>query len=383
MADAKTEMRRWHDWTDPDYFAYGRQRDAGLVRLFLRQIISRQLQRTRLTLSGWILIVVALGIGSAAYTTTSNILFMTLSLLLSGLVLSGILSQINFRKLTWSLRSPQHLQVGEVGMAEVVLINGKRFFPSMCIAFLAGDSAAVGQRRLRLQLALPAGKSTRLEWTFEPRRRGQFELTLHGLESKFPFGFIQKAVGTSEGMSVLVWPARCEYTFAATNGGLKFVSGASRSRAGLGSDLLNIRRYERGDPPRLIHWKASARMNHLMTRQMALEGEQGYEIHFDPQPEEWTEHGFEQLCSTACALAEDLFHAGRLDACRVAGEERIAARSLLDLHAFFDQIARADLPSEQQRTNDGRRTSRSLITFKPREGGGVLIYVDGTQSGQA
>jgi hypothetical protein len=99
MAGSHTELRRWHDWTDPDFFMEGRQRERRLVPLFLRQVLPKQHQRTKLTLTGWMLIIVSMGIGSAAYNTASNILFMTLSLLLSSLILSGILSLINFKKL--------------------------------------------------------------------------------------------------------------------------------------------------------------------------------------------------------------------------------------------------------------------------------------------
>ena len=55
--------------------------------------------RTIPTLPGMMLIGLALGIGTAAYNSASNILFITLSLLLSGLVLSGVWSWINFREI--------------------------------------------------------------------------------------------------------------------------------------------------------------------------------------------------------------------------------------------------------------------------------------------
>ena len=129
MADSQIEMRHWHDWTDPDFFMEGRQRERRLIPLFLRQIMPKKMQRTKLTLTGWMLIIVAMGIGSAAYNTTSNILFMTLSLLLSSLVLSGILAQVNFRKLSWSLKAPEHLQLVRLGSQRSFLKMINVFFP--------------------------------------------------------------------------------------------------------------------------------------------------------------------------------------------------------------------------------------------------------------
>lgn len=383
MADSQIVMRRWHDWTDPDFFMAGRQRERRLIPLFLRQILPEQLQRTKLTLTGWMLIIISMGIGSAAYNTASNILFMTLSLLLSSLVLSGILSRINFKKMTWLLKVPEHLQVDEVGMAEVALNNQKRIFPSMCIALQVSSTADKSIKRLYLKSALSAGDSKTLEWTFLPKRRGEFKIYLQGLESKFPFGFLLKALGNKEEETLWVWPARIDYEFKPTADGRRFQTGISRRKAGSGNDLLNLRNYERGDPPRLIHWKASARMNKLMMRQLAQEGESGFHLRVCPDSDQWSPAHIESLCSLACALSEDLFHAGRLESVQIAGEEAIAVRGLRELHEFFDGLSKLEqvLPSQ----DDGELDSwhRNLITFRPCGENEVTIHVDGAQAGQA
>lgn len=383
MANANTEMRRWHDWTDPEFFAGGDQREKRVLPLFLRQILPSHHQRTKLTMIGWLLILVALGIGTAAYNTSSNILFMTLALLLSSLVLSGLLSQINFHRLTWTLRPPEHLQVGETGMAEVVLKNNKRIFPSMCIALQTGSSELKQMRRLYLNHSLGAGQTSCLEWTFEPKVRGRYELVLNGLESMFPFGFIRKVVGRREAASILVWPARTDYEFRFAAGGRRFLTGVSKRQAGAGSDLLNLRHYEKGDPPRLIHWKASARLNKLMTRQLAQEGESGYHIYLEPDAAAWSGEELERLCSLVCALSEDLFRAGRLEMVAIAGSDPLAVRGLRELHKFFDELALLK-PIEHSLTRGTSLASRhNLITFKPLRAGGVAIHVDGTPAGQA
>lgn len=383
MADSHIEMRRWHDWTDPDFFMEGRQRERRLIPLFLRQILPAQLQRTRLTLTGWMLIIISMGIGSAAYNTASNILFMTLSLLLSSLVLSGILSLINFKKMSWALKVPEHLQVDEIGMAEVALTNQKRIFPSMCIALQVSSSADESIKRLYLKNALSAGDSKNLEWTFLPKRRGEFKIYLRGLESKFPFGFLLKSVGDTEEETLWVWPARVDYEFQPSADGRRFQTGASRRRAGSGNDLLNLRQYERGDPPRLIHWKASARMNKLMIRQLAQEGESGFHLRVNPDSDLWSPDHIETLCSLACALSEDLFHAGQLETVQLAEDEIISVRGLRELHDFYDGLAKLERLPPAPAHSEADTWRRNLITFKPCGEGGVTIHVDGTQAGQA
>ena len=69
-------------------------------------------QRTVPTVSGTLLIALALGIGSAAYNSANNILFITLSLLRACLILSGVLSWLNFRSVAWRLELVPPLRAG-------------------------------------------------------------------------------------------------------------------------------------------------------------------------------------------------------------------------------------------------------------------------------
>jgi uncharacterized protein (DUF58 family) len=380
MPNPNEELKSWHDWTNPDFFAGANKRERRIVPLFLRQLMPVRIQRTKLTLTGWMLILVAMGIGSAAYNTASNILFMTLSLLLSSLVLSGILSQINFHKLKWTLRAPQHLQVGEVGMAEVDVVNMKSIFPTMSICFRVGSSASDAEELLYLKQAMGAGEARQLEWTFVPSKRGRFVVNLSGAESQFPFGFLLKAMGASMTEEVLVWPERIEFEFTPENGGRRFFSGASKRNAGVGNDLLNIRPYERGDPPRLVHWKATARMGKLMIRQLAQEGEGGYHLYLDPDASRWNADQFETVCSLVCSLAEALFHAGRLESVRLEGASPTAIRSLAELHDFFDQLAlleRREMPTEPV-----SHALPNLVTFRPLGERSIAIYVGENKAGQ-
>jgi uncharacterized protein (DUF58 family) len=381
-APRQVELKHWHDWTDPNFFDEGRQSEWRFVPLFLRQLVPTRVHRTKLTVIGWMLIIVALGIGSAAYNTGSNILFMTLSLLLSSLVLSGILSLINFKKLEWTLKTPAHLQVGEVGLVEIDLTNRKSVFPSMSLCFRLGSSDEEKSRGLYLQNALGAKESTRVEWTFTPLKRGACRIYLEGVESKFPFGFLYKFFGDSQEEKVLVWPSRIDYRFAPQVQGRRFLSGVSRRVSGLGSDLLNIREYRPGDPPKWIHWKASARLNKLMIRQLAQEGEGGFHLEIDPDRDLWSGAQFEALCSLACSLAEDLFHAGRLQTVHIIGRDTVAVRSMRELHDVFDALAelRPSLRTGTKKSYPVGRKNR--VSFRPMSNHQVAIYVDDLQAGQ-
>jgi uncharacterized protein (DUF58 family) len=124
-------------------------------------------------------------------------------------------------------------------------------------------------------------------------------------------------------------------------------------------------------------------MNQMMVRQLADEGESGYHLCVDPAGSAWSADAFERLCSTACALAEDLFCAGRLSSTEIVGRERQLVRGRRELHEFFDNLAELTPETVDGRGASGSGSMAQTITFKPRKEGGVAIYVDGTQAGQA
>jgi len=380
MPNLNEELKGWHDWTNPDFFKSVKGREQRLIPLFFRQLIPARFRKTTLTAIGWMLIIIAMGIGSAAYNTSSNILFMTLSLLLSSLVLSGILSLINFRRLTWALCAPQHLQVEEVGMAEVDVTNHKTIFPTMGICFRVGSTAVDTEERLYLQRALKPKSTARLEWTFVPKLRGRCDVYLSGVTSQFPFGFLERVLGHEIKESVLVWPKPVEFTFDPQNNGQRFLSGQSKRNAGLGNDLLNLRPYVPGDPPRLVHWKATARLQKLMIRQLAQEGEAGFHLSLDTDKHVWDRDTFETLCSAACSLSEMLFHCGRLDSIRIDDQSPLIIKSMRDLHDFFNILATLKPTENQSAVSD--YSLKNLITFRPSGERDVAIFVDEKKAGQ-
>ncbi len=121
-------------------------------------------QRIMPTVSGILLISVALGIGSAAYNTSNNILFITLSLLLACLILSGVLSMLNFAKVAWRLVPSGPFRVGQTGTIGIELRNAKK------IAFDDPDSAALIQSEIeRLENGLDRNQRAALAFVLIDR----------------------------------------------------------------------------------------------------------------------------------------------------------------------------------------------------------------------
>ncbi|MSU69451.1 MAG: hypothetical protein EXS39_01475 [Opitutaceae bacterium] len=91
------------DWHGPGSRARHRWRFRWSTLLW-QLVFPRNADRVLPTISGLILIVLSMGIGTAAYNTANNILFITLSLLLACLILSGVVSWLNFRGVSWRVR---------------------------------------------------------------------------------------------------------------------------------------------------------------------------------------------------------------------------------------------------------------------------------------
>jgi len=354
------------------------------------------------------LMALAMGIGTAAYNTASNILFITLSLLLACLLLSGLLSWFNFMGTCWRLRPSGAWRAGHETLVTIEVENRKSWLPSYSLWFelatqprhlpppekpekemkmreiLAAAEKYVTRGRIFLRERLePRGAAT-LDWGVKPTRRGEAVVELGAVGSLFPFGFLRKNIGTALKQSVLVWPAQVEYQWTGAVSDHAGASGQRTARAGTGEDLLALRKYEQGDSHRLIHWKASARLGKLMIRQFAAESHDGYVLRLDTPAAVWTRpEQFELLCSFVGTLGEDLYAGGRLRGITVNGGPLLETRRIRDLEAVLDELARLQPVAEPGTASGDWGAAKNVITFAPEGARGVIAHVDGRQTASA
>lgn len=380
---------------DADWFGPGadRRRRASFRwrRLLWSLVYPRRAERILPTVSGVFLIALCLGIGMAAYNTANNILFITLSLLLACLILSGVLSWLNFSGVSWRLTVQPPLRVGQSAPVALELRNSKRFLPTYGLWFdLRSTSAPEGVRLTLRERIDPAGGMVRLDWVFRPAARGREEIELVDAGSLFPFGFLKKHLGAELRREAIVWPAPVEYQRFAVPAWARPQGGEQVVRFGQSGDLLALRKYTAGDSHRLIHWKASARLRQLMVRQFAAESQEGFSLWLETPAEVWARpEQFELLCSFAVTLAEDLFKAGRLGTVAIDREPAQPVRRVRDLEAFFDRVALlAPAPPRPAASASPfapapAPRSRNLLTFAPDGARGVAAYVDGHKAASA
>lgn len=369
------------DWADPTYFARflpDHEKPSGVL-----DQDSRNAPKTRLTKAGVVLCLLSIGIGLAAYNTSSNILYLTLALLLSSLLLSGILSWLNFQGMRWRITADPHLRVGSPAAITLTVVNAKRRLPSIGLIFwlharLSGQSA-----RLQLPASLGGGENAAMQWIFTPTRRGMELIEMPGVESLFPFGFLKKGLpGGTPPSEVLVWPARVEYQFGPCGGQQLRRMGGAALRRGPGAELVALRAYQHGDPFRSVHWKASARTGKLLVRETAQEQNAGFALWVGASREEWADdEQFERMCAFAGSLAEDLFRRDRLAFAGIEGGLLAPILRLADLHAFMDMLSTLNRTASTSPAPQIR--SHPLVQFRSGRSGGVIATIKGEACGEA
>ena len=338
------------------------------------------------TLTGVLLVTVSLGIGTAAYNNGNNILFITLSLLLSCLILSGVMSWLNFRGVAWRLHAAGPWRAGQTQTVALELRNTKAVLPSYGLWFdlVAGESV----ERRHLSIRLDPLTSTRIEWPVKAMRRGKLRVGLRAAGSLFPFGFLQKSVASELVREVLVWPAPVEYRRHLGGDAWRATpSQGAVNRAGHGGDLLALRRYVPGDSPRLVHWKASARLRQILVRQFSAEGMEGFILHVETDAELWPRpEQFELALGLAATLAEDLFKVERLSAVWIDDEPPQTVRRLRDVELFLDRLALlrpVDRPARDGAEGPRGAGSRRVLRIEPNGARGAAASLDGALAATA
>ena len=369
------------------------------------------------TMSGVMLIAVCFGVGTAAYNSSSNILFITLSLLLACLILSGVVSWLNLSRVAWRLDVAPPLRAGQAADLGLSVRNGKRILPTYGLWFewsarpiaaaatgAKAESTVTGRgievrailkkaeaETLRGQVALrarldPAGED-RLDWSFVPARRGRMRVELAGVGSVFPFGFLKKYVGSELRAEVVVWPAVIDYRQWALVGARRAGGEQPRARAGGGSDLLALRRYAAGDSHRLIHWKASARTQQLLVRQFTTESSQGFDLWVRTDAALWPRaEQFEVFVRFASTLAEDLFRVGQLQTIALDGELPVRVRHGRDLAGWLNRLAVVEFKPVAAKLDtvvssaEVSSSGRNVLTFAPEGELGVVAWINGQRA---
>jgi uncharacterized protein (DUF58 family) len=134
-----------------------------------------------------------------------------------------------------------------------------------------------------IDIALPEAESSTLGWKCEATKRGTFQITSAHLEIESPWRFWNVRGARPVGSEVRVYP---DLLSERKNLARVFLRrGAFGARAqrqvGKGRDFEKLREYLPGDPIEEIHWKASAKRGHLVTKVFQIERTQEVYVAID------------------------------------------------------------------------------------------------------
>ena len=257
----------------------------------------------RITTVGLWYVLFTVLVAIAATNTGNNALYMVLALMFSVLILSGVVSRENVRGLAAELEPPGEVFANRPFAVGFVLRSRALVFPRWFLLFTLSRSA---QPLLIPYLPRRGRSAGQLEMMVGSRGFHRFPF-VH-VSSLFPFGFFRKGVRYRVDLEVLVFPELFPAAGSLPEESNQMGDDTSR-RSGWGHDLHALRLFRRGDDPRGIHWKQTARTGELIFTERASERSRRLSILFDNAVGELKDAAllsrFERLVSEAATTAVD------------------------------------------------------------------------------
>jgi hypothetical protein len=164
--------------------------------------------RFRLTREGWVYILGIFLLGLAAQNTGNNLLFLIVSAMLAGILMSGVLSTIALTGNELEIELPDQIFAGQTALAVITLHNRKESLPTFSLR-VAADPKKSSQPVFADPVYFPfvarqASARQRVELLFP--RRGLYRQDAFVLRTRFPFGFLEKWRVVASPIEALVYP---------------------------------------------------------------------------------------------------------------------------------------------------------------------------------
>jgi uncharacterized protein (DUF58 family) len=223
----------------------------------------------RPTREGWWYLATSVAVGVAATNTGNNLLYLVLSMMLAGIVVSGLLSEQCLRGVVVRRGLAGVPFAGDPARGYLVVSNRKRRFGSFSLR-LREVSEPMAPRDLGYFLHVAPASEVQSTYDTRFARRGPARFAPIQLVTGFPFGLFVKATAPQPGEAVLVLPGIDPLPMALVEV-LGELGRAARPVRGVGTELHDLRLFRAGDDPRLIHWKVSAKQGRPMVKEMEPE----------------------------------------------------------------------------------------------------------------
>jgi uncharacterized protein (DUF58 family) len=253
-------------------------------------------RRLKFTREGKFFVGITLGVGFAAINTANNLLYLLLGMLLALIVVSGIMSELSLRDLTVVRRLPMRAQVGRAHLVEIEVFNHKSRVPSYAIEV---EDLRTGQpadkRCFFLKISPKSAQVAAYRRT--PTKRGRDVHVGFRIATRFPFGLFEKSREVSAAGELIIYPAVDPVRLPPASPGKSAGPDGIVGR-GYGADVLGLKLMRDGEDPRDIHWRKTAAIGQIVTRERAREARPDISLPLDVvrpdgASDDW-ESGFER-----------------------------------------------------------------------------------------
>jgi len=288
----------------------------------------------RLTKIGVSFIIFTIVIGFAAINTGNNALYIGLSFMLGGLLLSGIASKSGLQHIEVTFESINEAWAGRSAEGTLKIANRSTVWNVRDVIVNSPELAA--------PLFIPIIRrrsETRTTAEFVFQRRGIVQLKSIDLYTRYPFGFFCKKRRAPLTGEVVVFPRLLDEETPRDQ--FRPVSGENHpsTRAGFGTDIHSFRDYVRGDSYRHIYWKKSASLGRWIVKQTETEAARAVQVVIDPfKPRGASDDDFELMISHAATFLYDALQRG-LDVMLTMPRVRLRTRPGESYSAVFRALA--------------------------------------------
>jgi uncharacterized protein (DUF58 family) len=222
----------------------------------------------RVTVAGWLFLLVGLLVGMAAVRSNMPMVFVLFGAMLGGTAISSIIGRIMIASVSVQRELTTRAWQYETVYFGYFIKNFNRRFPSLGLSLREIDPRGV-EDACGYCVYLPARTMFRAGSRLTAARRGRIELRGVRLSTSFPFGLSIIRRDSPRPASIVVWPAKGHLKSDLLRHGAVQISARHPGRQQGGQDeFFGLRDYRQGDNPRWIHWRRSAGRPSPVVREM-------------------------------------------------------------------------------------------------------------------
>lgn len=259
--------------------------------------------------SGYIFILISIGLGLSALNSGNNILYFIFSTMMIFLIISGVLSTQNLKGLKIQWQIPHYIFAQRPSYFRVKIFNRKRFFPSFSVKL----SLKVHGMEERNDFLLYIGSRDEEELVVSKLfpRRGVWQIKGYFISSSFPFNMFERKRFMEMEEEIIVYPKIVElFPFLPDE---LYSSGDIPSKSkGFEEDFFGLRDWREEDDKRYIHWKVSAKKGKIVIKELAQPKKVLITLIVDPYLSELSgvegDNRFEENISLCASLAYYFFN---------------------------------------------------------------------------